>query len=326
LKVNLNKMSTVCNQCDIEKPNDAYYSHYKSRCKECVEAIRKLKRSEKYNKKKNLDIKVLCLNCNIEKSVKDFYASNQHTCKECVKQKTKERADKNPQKKKEEDRLWREANKERKQETDKKWREENKERKKATDDANRLKNKDNEEYKQKVKNSRKQWREKNADYKKQPHIKIKENIRSRIKSFLKEIKKKESTTKYLGCTQNFFKNWLEYQFDSNMNWENYGSYWHMDHVIGCNNFETDEESLKQCFHWSNTRPLEKKRNISKNDNVYLHTNVLHSLILSQFLKENNLELDFSFNTFYKELISKLGDKVKLREVPKNLTTTPISNE
>jgi len=272
-----------------------------------------------------LDIKILCLQCNTEKSVKDFYASNQHTCKECVKEKAKLRVQNNPEKKKENDRKWIEANKEKKKENDKKWRENNAERKKANDDAYRLKNKDNEEYQEKMKLSRKQWRENNTDYRKQPHIKIRENTR-RIKSFLKEIKKEESTTKYLGCTKIFFKKWLEYQFDSKMNWENYGNYWQIDHVIGCNNFETDEESLEKCFHWSNTRPLEKSRNISKSDNVYLHTNVIHSLILNQFIKENNLEISFSFNTYSSVVVSKLGDKVKLRETPKNLTTTPISNE
>ncbi len=319
-------MSTFCNQCNIEKSNDEYYFHYKSKCKKCVEENRKMKRSEKYNKKKSLDIKILCLGCNIEKSVKDFYASNQHTCKDCVKSKTKERSEKNPELKKENDRKWREENSERKKENDKIWRENNKERKKANDSAYREVNKDNEEYKEKMKNSRKQWREKNPEYRNQSHIKIMENTRKRITSFLFKIKKEEHSATYLGCDKLFFKKWLEYQFDSNMNWENYGNYWQIDHVIGCNNFETDEESLKKCFHWSNTRPFEKSRNSSKNDNIYLHTNVIHSITLNKFIKENNLKLDFSFNTINKEIIKKLGDKVKLRETPKNLTTTPISNE
>ncbi len=92
-------MTTICVQCNIEKTDDEYYQNYKTKCKQCIEKNRKLKRSEKYNKKKNLDIMILCLKCNIEKSAKDFYSSNQHTCKECVRQKTQERQELNLKKK-----------------------------------------------------------------------------------------------------------------------------------------------------------------------------------------------------------------------------------
>jgi hypothetical protein len=316
-------MTTICNQCKIEKPNNEYYSYYKSRCKKCVNSNRRKQRSEKYNER--LEEEITCSQCKITKQVSEYYESNLSRCKECVKGSAKEHAASNPERKKENDRIWRENNKEHKKETDKAWREANKDRKKATDDAYRLANKDNEEYKEMMRLSRQTWRENNPDYKKQPHIKIMENTRKRISTFLAGDKKDEHSEVYLGCTRVFFKKWLEYQFDSKMNWDNYGSYWQIDHVIGCNNFDIDEESLKKCFHWSNTRPLEKTRNISKSDNVYLHTNVLHSLILYQFLKNNDLVLGHSFNTYSSKIIIKLGDKVKLRETPKNLTTTWCSN-
>lgn len=62
--------------------------------------------------------------------------------------------------------------------------------------------------------------------------------------------------------------WLKYNFDDKMNWDNYGSYWHIDHVIPCAHFDfTKEEDIKTCFIWTNLRPLEGKENNSKKDKI-----------------------------------------------------------
>ena len=82
------------------------------------------------------------------------------------------------------------------------------------------------------------------------------------------IQKSESSVKLLGCTPIFFKNWLEHQFDSNMNWGNYGSYWHIDHVIPCSSFHIlDSYEQRVCFNWKNCRPLEGKDNLLKNNKI-----------------------------------------------------------
>ena len=32
------------------------------------------------------------------------------------------------------------------------------------------------------------------------------------------------------CNPHFLKQWFEFQFDEKMNWENHGTYFHIDHV------------------------------------------------------------------------------------------------
>lgn len=59
---------------------------------------------------------------------------------------------------------------------------------------------------------------------------------------------------------------LENQFTSEMNWDNYGSYWEIDHIIPVNTFNYFSVSDKQCkICWSlfNLRPLTLKENRSR---------------------------------------------------------------
>jgi len=61
---------------------------------------------------------------------------------------------------------------------------------------------------------------------------------------------------------------LESQFDENMNWDNYGSYWHIDHIKPKSLFifeSVEDEQFKQCWALSNLRPLEAKENIRKSN-------------------------------------------------------------
>ena len=49
-----------------------------------------------------------------------------------------------------------------------------------------------------------------------------------------------------------------------MSWDNYGSYWHIDHIRPCASFNLQNEEEQQiCFHYSNLQPLTAKDNIIK---------------------------------------------------------------
>jgi len=51
-----------------------------------------------------------------------------------------------------------------------------------------------------------------------------------------------------------------------MNWNNYGSYWHVDHIkpVALFNFNApDDKEFKECWSLENLRPLEKIENIKK---------------------------------------------------------------
>ena len=80
--------------------------------------------------------------------------------------------------------------------------------------------------------------------------------------------KQNATMEYLGCNEEFFRSWLQYQFDDYMNWDNFGTYWHVDHVLPVSMFNhEDEEAIKICWNWKNLRPLEASENREKSDKI-----------------------------------------------------------
>ena len=97
---------------------------------------------------------------------------------------------------------------------------------------------------------------------------IKHLTSSRINSALSTYQalKKDRTIEYLGCTISEYCDYLESKFDFNMTWENQGTYWQIDHIRPIASFDlTDEEQLYQCFHYTNTQPMEKTENRLKSD-------------------------------------------------------------
>lgn len=93
---------------------------------------------------------------------------------------------------------------------------------------------------------------------------IKNSINCRIWGSLKNKSKKHlRTEQYLGCTIEEYKQYLESQFKPEMNWNNHGIVWEIDHIKPCNLFDlTDIEQQKQCFHYTNTQPLFKTTSIA----------------------------------------------------------------
>ena len=59
-------------------------------------------------------------------------------------------------------------------------------------------------------------------------------------------------------------NYLESQFDKNMNWDNKGE-WHVDHIIPLASAENENELTALC-HFSNLQPLWENENLKKSDN------------------------------------------------------------
>lgn len=115
--------------------------------------------------------------------------------------------------------------------------------------------------------------------------KIKSILNSRIRDYTKQ--KVMKTLDFLGCSMDFFIKWIEYQFDTNMSWENIGKYWHFDHVLPCVLFDlTNKDEQLICYHWSNIRPCEKIENIVKKDKI------IPDLILKQE------KLAYNFNSIF----------------------------
>jgi hypothetical protein len=117
----------------------------------------------------------------------------------------------------------------------------------------------NKNNKDKVYESKKKYREVHKD---EINFRIKENLSCRLRSLIN--KNGNTLVDFIDCSIEFLKKWFEFNFDDKMNWNNYGSYWHIDHVTPCAafNFENKEDILI-CWNWSNLVPLEKKENASK---------------------------------------------------------------
>ena len=93
------------------------------------------------------------------------------------------------------------------------------------------------------------------------NYRIKKSLAARLRTV---IVKNDSTMNYIGCNIQYLREWFEYNFTSEMNWDNYGSYWSIDHIIPVCKFElTDEDEKLKCCNWTNLMPVTVKYNSSK---------------------------------------------------------------
>ncbi|CAN1607061.1 HNH nuclease [Candidatus Pelagibacterales bacterium] len=102
-----------------------------------------------------------------------------------------------------------------------------------------------------------------------PTFKLVSNIRARFKKFLnsQNIKKKNKTLELVGCSPKDLKIYIEKQFLTGMNWENYGlDIWHIDHIKPLSLAKTMDDIIRlKLMHYTNLQPLWAKDNIKKSN-------------------------------------------------------------
>ena len=70
-----------------------------------------------------------------------------------------------------------------------------------------------------------------------------------------------------------------------MTFDNYGTYWEIDHTIPLSAFNLlDETELLEAMHWTNLRPLKKEHNKSKFTKVDNWLKVCQEIKSKYFLK------------------------------------------
>lgn len=91
------------------------------------------------------------------------------------------------------------------------------------------------------------------------------NLKKRLRKYDKSA---PPMSDLLGCSEYKFKVYLKKKFTANMSWKNYGTYWVLDHIHPCADFNlTDSEEQKICFHYTNFQPLTWEHNTEKSSKL-----------------------------------------------------------
>lgn len=101
---------------------------------------------------------------------------------------------------------------------------------------------------------------------KDPKFRLDNNMATAIWYALKKRKAGRRWKELVGYTLEDLVKHLEKQFDENMNWENYGSYWWLDHIKARSSFNyllPEDSEFQECWALENLQPLEKIANIKK---------------------------------------------------------------
>ena len=212
----------------------------------------------------------LCKGCDTLKELTDFYKNKARAskknpegidtyCKACSKERRRKRlkTEEGRLKHNERARRYRNENKEASLAYERRWREENKEH---------------------LASYRRERRGYNRDYmrmrREDPVFRLRGNVSRNISLALEGISKgkktKRRTFDYLPYSPQDLVEHLEYQFDDKMSWDNYGTYWHLDHIYPQSLLPYDSyehPNFLRCWARDNLRPLEARENIVKSNKI-----------------------------------------------------------
>ena len=86
--------------------------------------------------------------------------------------------------------------------------------------------------------------------------------------FVNHIRSIKNSFNFFGCDIISLIKHLESQFEPEMNWDNHGKYWEVDHIRPRSSFNLyDDEERKKCYHYTNLQPLTKKANRIKSNKL-----------------------------------------------------------
>ena len=97
-----------------------------------------------------------------------------------------------------------------------------------------------------------------------PRNRISHSMSSRISSFIR--KEQRSWTTMVPYSFEELISHLQAQFTPEMTMDNYGSYWHIDHIRPISSFEFEKETdegFQECWSLKNLRPLPAIENLVK---------------------------------------------------------------
>ena len=196
-------------------------------------------------------MKKKCSKCGFEKDTSEFHRDKRckdglySHCKECAREYTRKYAKENRGRLKQLQKEWRERNKEK----IKQW---NADFKAAQGDYVK-------EYNRIYQLDR---------YHSVPKVKLHNNVACMVRLSLHGKKAGNVLETILGYTTEDLMKHIENQFDDKMTWDNYGEYWHIDHIKPQSlfNFESfEDDEFKECWGLDNLQPLSAEENRKKSN-------------------------------------------------------------
>jgi hypothetical protein len=101
-----------------------------------------------------------------------------------------------------------------------------------------------------------------------PHARIGNSLRRRVARLLGASQSRGRYRKLIGCSPQDLMLSLECRFEPGMTWQNYGSAWHIDHILPLSSYDlTDPAQQREAFHYTNLQPLWASANMAKSDTV-----------------------------------------------------------
>lgn len=205
----------------------------------------------------------ICRKCGIEKDLHLFHKHSaskdgyENRCKKCRSEYDKEYDSKNKEKHMKSAMKWMNNNPESKKFSLKKHKKTDKYKntwvKYYNKNKEKLKIVSKDWYKNNIERSREYERKR---YENNVNFRIAKCLRARIYAAMTKGHKSASSIELLGCSIEFYKRYLEDYLLPEMNWDNHGYIWEIDHIIPCSSFDLiqKEEQLK-AFNYINTQPL-----------------------------------------------------------------------
>lgn len=261
-----------CTECKTAKVVSEFYNGRKT-CNDCFNEARRVKASEYKDKAETL--KKTCTSCGVEKSGTE-YAFCSGVCKPCFSEKNREEAnrpaDDAPPKMcrkcgieqpavnfRHHEATCKECCKKKLYE----WRDNNSER-----FLHICKN-----YRDKESSKLKRAEYRRRLYNEKEVVRMETIFRNRVRVCIKKKYVPKNTAfdykGLLGCSWEILIQWLESNMEPTMTWENYGTYWHIDHVRPCASFDfSKDEDRAKCFNWTNLMPMNGIENIKKSNKIY----------------------------------------------------------
>ncbi len=89
--------------------------------------------------------------------------------------------------------------------------------------------------------------------------------------------------------------WMEFNFTEEMNWDNYGKVWNIDHTIPVNAFDMESDlDVEVCFDWRNLMPKLVLSNLKKRNKLLPYLIFYQEKRVREFVKDKpDLDLDTS---------------------------------